>query len=82
MLTALRTSEEIRGVRRRALDWVDAIEDRDFESNYSGLSYEEGVLATLRWLFKEDGESPIPEEDSVENVYGVDGTDEEPEDED
>ena len=58
-----RSEREVEEVHARALDGVAE------GSRFPGLSYEEGVDNTIRWLTGESDEEPISKED-VDNARG------------
>jgi hypothetical protein len=52
--TVVRETEEVDGVLNDAAELVD-----DGESRFSGKTYEEGVLAGIRWLLGDDDTNPM-----------------------
>jgi len=58
----MRTKNEIDEELGRATEWVVA-----GVTEFSGMTYEQGVEAALRWVLMEEDERPIEQDFSEEN---------------
>jgi hypothetical protein len=55
-----RTEEEVEEQRGRVLDQMDAAGGRS-HSKWPGMTFEQGVLATIEWLLGDRDDPPIEE---------------------
>ncbi|WP_448338808.1 hypothetical protein AB9L11_11725 [Desulfovibrio piger] len=53
-MDVVRTDDEI----ARVENWAVAVEGSDEESNYPGMTYEQGVMDTLEWLRGDSDTAP------------------------
>ena len=54
LMDVVRTDDEI----ARVENWAVAVEGSDEESNYPGMTYEQGVMDTLAWLRGDSDTAP------------------------